>query len=227
MITCLFDIDGTLLSSGGAGKSAMERALASTFGAPADSGGISYSGRTDRAIGRDLFRLHRIDESADNWRRFLDAYLSHLPDCLHGHQGRVLPGITSLLQELANRDDVLLGLLTGNVRAGARVKLCHFGLHDYFLLGGFGDDHFHRDDVAREALAFVHRHLDNRVDLDRLWVIGDTPLDVSCARAIGARVVAVATGWHSLEELATVRPDLLLTDLEDPLPLLRLLPRKG
>jgi phosphoglycolate phosphatase len=216
----LFDIDGTLVSSGGAGKAAMESALASAFGVRGQSDGVPFSGRTDRAIGRDLFRLHRIEESPDNWQRFLTDYLGHLPGCLGRHRGKVLPGIAALLAQLAAHGNVVLGLLTGNIRDGARIKLSHFGLFHHFVLGGFGDEHFHRDDVAREALSMLHRHLEGTVDLDEVWVIGDTPLDVACARAIGAQAAAVATGWHSLEELAATGPDLLFADLSDPQALL-------
>jgi phosphoglycolate phosphatase len=108
-----------------------------------------------------------------------------------------------------------VGLLTGNVRAGARVKLGHFGLYDHFAFGGFGDHHLDRDEVAREALAEVERRFNGRHSPERIWVVGDTPLDIRCARAIGARAVAVATGWHSEEELTAHGPDLFLTDLED------------
>jgi phosphoglycolate phosphatase-like HAD superfamily hydrolase len=132
----------------------------------------------------------------------------------------VLPGIEAFLNTLAGRDDVAVGLLTGNLRAGARLKLGHYGLFDHFAFGGFGDHHWERDDVAREALAAVQAHLNGRARTERIWVIGDTPLDVQCARAIGANVAAVATGWHSREELAAAKPDLLLTDLSDPAPLL-------
>lgn len=221
MHICLFDIDGTLLASGGAGKAAMESALATTFGVPADSLGVPYSGRTDRSITRDLFRGHGIEPTDDNCRRFLDAYLACLPHCLTRHKGRVLPGVADLLERLAQHDGVILGLLTGNVRHGAQLKLSHYGLDRHFRFGGFGDHHLERNDVAREALAEAHRHHD-AVDLDRCWVIGDTPLDIGCARHIGARVVAVATGWHPVEELAAGEPDLLLTDLSDHTPLLEL-----
>jgi phosphoglycolate phosphatase-like HAD superfamily hydrolase len=220
MHVCLFDIDGTLISSGGAGKAALEAALASEFGISKLIGKLELSGRTDRAITRDLFALHTIEETPRNWQRLLDAYLAHLPACLTATAGRVLPGIAALLDQLHVRDDVLVGLLTGNVRSGARVKLGHFGLFDYFTVGGFGDHHFDRDDVAREALAEVQRHLDGRACPERIWVVGDTPLDVRCARSIGARAVAVCTGWHSRDELAAHEPDLLLTDLADPEPLL-------
>jgi phosphoglycolate phosphatase len=220
MHICLFDIDGTLISSGGAGKAALEAALASEFGIHNLIDKVPLSGRTDRAILRDLFRLHIIDDTPANRERLLGAYLGHLPSCLVQCRGRVLPGIADLLRQLRARDDVAVGLLTGNVRAGARVKLGHFGLHDYFAFGGYGDDHHDRDDVAREALAEVRRRFNGRIASERIWVIGDTPLDVQCARCIGARAVAVATGWHSRDELAEHRPDLLFTDLSDPAPLL-------
>jgi phosphoglycolate phosphatase len=127
-----------------------------------------------------------------------------------------------LLRQLHGRRDVALGLLTGNIRAGARIKLGHFGLFDYFAFGGFGDHHLDRDDVAREALAEVKARFDGTVAPERIWVVGDTPLDIRCARAIGARAVAVTTGWHSRAELEPHGPDLLLDDLSDPTPLLRL-----
>jgi len=222
MNICLFDIDGTLLSSGGAGKAAMEAALASEFGVPGSSDGVPYSGRTDRAIARDLFRLHQIDDSVENWRRFIATYLRLLPDCLADYQGRVMPGIGALLESLAQRNDVAVGLLTGNIRDGAKLKLGHYEIFHHFAFGGFGDHYFDRDEVAREALSETQRHLNGAVDVNRIWVIGDTPLDVRCARSIGARAVAVATGWHSLEQLQESRPDLLFADLSDPAPLLAL-----
>jgi phosphoglycolate phosphatase-like HAD superfamily hydrolase len=216
----LFDIDGTLVSSGGAGKASMEQAMETAFGVRVGAHGIPFSGRTDRAIGRDLFTLHGVEESPANWQRFLEDYLEHLPGQLTGHPGRIMPGIVALLEMLGSSGDNAVGLLTGNVRAGARVKLGHFGLFEHFAFGGFGDLHHDRDNVAHEALAAVRTHLGANVDLRQTWVIGDTPLDVRCARAIGARVAAVATGWHSLEELALSEPDVLLADLSDPGPLL-------
>jgi phosphoglycolate phosphatase-like HAD superfamily hydrolase len=220
MHVCLFDIDGTLISSGGAGKAALEMALADAFGLPHRIEKLSLSGRTDRAIIRDVLRLYRIADTPENWQRLTEAYLAHLPACLERLNGRILPGIVELLARLHTRDDVLLGLLTGNVRAGARVKLDHFGLFDFFPFGGYGDDHFDRDDVAREAVTEVRRRLNGQYVADRVWVIGDTPLDIRCARAIGARAVAVATGWHPLEELAAHAPDLLVNDLANATPLL-------
>jgi phosphoglycolate phosphatase len=218
MHVCLFDIDGTLIASGGAGKAALEAALNEEFGVPHVLENLQLSGRTDRAIMTDLFRTCVIDDTPENHARLCAAYLRHLPHFLPA--GRVLPGIAELLTHLAARADVVIGLLTGNVRAGAKAKLGFFGLHHYFAFGGYGDRHLDRDDVAREALAEVHRRFNGAVSAERIWVIGDTPLDIRCARSIGARAVAVATGWHSLADLAEHDPDLLLTNLADPAPLL-------
>lgn len=211
----LFDIDGTLVRTGGAGKAAMESALVTAFGATDLRDEVSYSGRTDVAIGRDLLRVHGIDPSPANQLKLRDTYLAHLPRCLQAKGGEVCPGVPELLAALAGKPGVVLGLLTGNVRAGARTKLAHFGLWDYFACGGFGDEHFDRDDVARSALVAVREHVGGEVNPSDVWVIGDTPLDVSCARAIGANAVAVATGWHPADELTGCAPDLFFDDLSD------------
>jgi phosphoglycolate phosphatase-like HAD superfamily hydrolase len=220
MHICLFDIDGTLLSSGGAGKAAMEAALESEFAVTRTSGGVPYSGRTDRAITQDLFHFHGIEWSVDNWQRFLASYLGHLPDCLASHQGKIMPGIAELLQNISGREQFALGLLTGNVREGARLKLGHYGLFEYFAFGGFGDHHLDRDDVAQEALAVIQSRYNGAAN--SVWVIGDTPLDIRCARAIGAHAIAVATGSHSVDELAAEQPDLLVADFSNAAPVLAL-----
>jgi phosphoglycolate phosphatase-like HAD superfamily hydrolase len=224
MYIYFFDIDGTLLSSGGAGKAAMERALGAVFGASPLALSVPFSGRTDRVIAQDLFSAHGIADTRENWQRFLEAYLCLLPDCLLSFRGSILPGIADLLQCLQARSDVAVGLLTGNAREGARLKLAHYGIDKYFAFGGFGDDHLDRNDVASEALAITMKFLGKEVSLDRVWVIGDTPLDIRCARSIGARAAAVATGFHSLGELQAAEPDLVMEDLSDPAPLLQLCP---
>lgn len=221
MLILLFDIDGTLISSGGAGRAALELALASEFGVQHTIPPMLLSGRTDRAIILDLFRLHGIADTPENAQRLAAGYLRHLPGCLRRATGAVLPGVVELLGQLSRREDAALGLLTGNTREGARVKLGHFGLDTYFALGGFGDDHLERDDVARMALADVRRHHGARIIQEQAWVIGDTPLDIQCARCIGARCVAVATGWHDTTELAQYNPDVLLEHLGEVEPLLR------
>ncbi|MFW6125019.1 MAG: HAD family hydrolase, partial [Pirellulales bacterium] len=141
MYVCLFDIDGTLIKSGGAGRAAMEAALRCAFGVSEPIDDVPFTGRTDRAITHDLFRRHGITESPENWQRFLRAYVEQLPETLPRYRGQVLPGIAALLEQLAERRDVAVGLLTGNVRAGARLKLGHYGLAHHFRFGGFGDEH--------------------------------------------------------------------------------------
>ncbi len=217
----LFDIDGTLVRTGGAGKAAMEAALKVAFGVTEIRDVVLYSGRTDRAIGRDLLSVHGIDPTPTNQVRLQDAYLAHLPACLKTHGGAVCPGIGELLRDLHPRPGVVLGLLTGNIRVGAQHKLGHFGLWDFFACGGFGDEHFDRDDVARMAMAEVRSHLGREFDAGDVWVIGDTPLDVKCARAVGAKAVAVATGWHPIDELTAHEPDFVFADLSNPEELLR------
>lgn len=215
MLVLLFDIDGTLLHTGGAGVRALRAALQSAFGIQAGSDQVAIHGRTDRGITRDLFRHYNIDDHPRHWEQFQAEYLRHLPNFLTQLSGTVLPGIVPLLDRLHDRDGVVLGLLTGNAREGATIKLRHYALEHYFELGGFGDDHHERDDVARAALAAVHERLNSRVALERVWVIGDTPADVQCARAIGAKVLAVATGHHTLDDLAQTKPDRLARDLSD------------
>ncbi len=216
MHTILFDIDGTLLHSGGAGQAGIERALAEEFRVTAPTDGIPTAGRTDRAIAQDLIRFHRLEESEATHARMLDAYLRVLPQELASREGGVYPGVRDLLARLSVREDVRLGLLTGNYREAAWLKLRHYELAQHFAFGGFGDEHSHRDNVARQALVAAQNHQAPRtIDVSRLWVIGDTPADVQCGRAIGARVIAVATGMYSHQELATTEPDHLFADFGD------------
>ena len=212
MQVLLFDIDGTLIDAGGAGQAAMEQAVAREFGETRPVTGIATAGRTDRAIGRDLFDYYSIPTTDANWSRYLQTYFSLLPTSLQERDGRILPGVTSLIERLSRHDGVFLGLLTGNFIEGARLKLEHYGLHHHFRMGGYGDEHLERDDVARQALATLKDHLPD-VDPSDIWVIGDTPSDVKCGRAIGANVVAVATGMFDVEQLAPTVPDVLLHDL--------------
>lgn len=214
MAVCLFDIDGTLLSSGGAGQAAMEVALESVFGITDPTEGIPFAGRTDRGIVSDLMQFHGVENSDANWDRFVDAYLERLPHELASRDGLILPGVEALLADLHQRESLTMGLLTGNFRRGAELKLDHYQLHDYFCGGGFGDDHFDRDDVAKASLADVRGKNELPSDAE-VWVIGDTPADVKCGRAINATVVAVATGLHSIDDLEACDPDFLCEDFAD------------
>ena len=218
-----FDIDGTLIDSGGAGRMAMETALLSEFGITVSDQRVPYAGRTDSAIISDLLRFHDVEVSPEKIQRFLGAYLEHLPGCLSQRRGQILPGVRALLEALQGRSDVLLGLLTGNVEAGAANKLTHFGLNHYFQCGGFADNLTDRNDVARVARFRAERHLGRPIDESITpWVIGDTPHDVTCGRAIGARVLAVASGMHSVPQLQSAEPDHVVSDLTDTARILRL-----
>ena len=217
MRVCLFDIDGTLINSGQAGQAAMESALVSLFGVTRPTEGIKTAGRTDRAIIEDLLAFHDLGVDPVTFGRVCEAYLRGLPAELGRLEGVALPGVCALLDVLSARNDVVLGLLTGNLVEGARRKLGHFELDTFFerdgrLFGGFGDDQRDRDDVAREGREVV-RHELGWWDALEVWVIGDTPLDVGCARAIDVRVLAVATGLFPAEQLADSGPDVLLEDL--------------
>jgi phosphoglycolate phosphatase-like HAD superfamily hydrolase len=214
MLVLLFDIDGTLINTGGAGGAALRKAFCSEF-AIDDPAEVPFAGRTDRGISSNLFREHDIEDSEENWYRLRVGYLERLPFQLSARDGRVLSGVGELLERLQTRAQLAIGLLTGNTAEGARIKLSHYGLYEHFAFGGYGDDHHDRDQVAHEALAEASRHLDDDSGSLRAWVIGDTPLDVRCARAIGASVLAVATGVHSAGELAEAEPDVLLEDLAD------------
>lgn len=222
MHVLLFDIDGTLLNSGGAGQAAMEEAFRREFGKDGPVSGISTAGRTDYAISRDLFNFYGLPWDDTAWLQFQQAYFELLPNHLSGRDGLILPGVLHLLELLSLRDDVAVGLLTGNFHRGAMLKLAHFALEHHFSFGGYGDHHASRDDVARVALnEAIAQH--PQVDVEQVWVIGDTPADVQCARSIGARAFAVATGVYPLSTLAACEPDLLREDLSLPsewLPLL-------
>ncbi|MFO1007401.1 MAG: haloacid dehalogenase-like hydrolase [Planctomycetaceae bacterium] len=213
---CLFDIDGTLLRTGGAGQKAMERALTDVFGVPDPWEDIPAAGRTDRAITHDLFTYHELVPSEQQWEEFQSVYFRHLSSTLAELDGAVLPGIQTLLSHIATRPDVSMGLLTGNFRAAAKIKLQHYAIDQHFAYGGYGDHHHDRDDVARVAYAEACRHLAREVDPQAICVIGDTPSDVKCARAIGARAIAVATGMYTVDELARSQPDELYEDFSSP-----------
>jgi phosphoglycolate phosphatase-like HAD superfamily hydrolase len=210
MRVLLFDIDGTLIRSGGAGKAAMEAGLTDVFGVREVRGQVPYSGRTDPGIGAELLAIHGIEPTDANIEKLHTAYLARLPEFLGQMRGIVLPGVDEALRR--ERSGAVVGLLTGNIRRGAEIKLSHFGLWKHFAFGGFADGLRERDDVARRALAEAEAHVGQPIDPQQVWVIGDTPLDVKCARAIGARAVVVATGWHEQEELIAAEPDHLLPD---------------
>jgi phosphoglycolate phosphatase-like HAD superfamily hydrolase len=221
MHVLLFDIDGTLIRSGGAGKAAMEGGLTKAFGITEIQDVVPYGGRTDEAIVRDLLRVHGIEVTPENIVKLQQAYQNALQETLHSQRGEVCRGILELMPRLTSSNTVTLGLLTGNVRSGAERKLLHYNLWHYFPFGGFADDTHDRSEVARRAVREAEKHLGREVERNRVWVIGDTPHDVKCARDVNARAVAVGTGWHSMEELAASNPDFLVEDLSQATELLQ------
>jgi phosphoglycolate phosphatase-like HAD superfamily hydrolase len=223
MHICFLDIDGTLILTGGAGQAAFARTLAEDFGIDEIDGTVAFAGRSDRAIAMDLFRSHGVAPTAENWQRFCAGYLPRLDETLATHRGAVLPGVVDLLAALAARGDVAVGLLTGNVREGARRKLRYYGLWQHFPFGGFGDEHTERCDIAIAALAAARKHLNGQHGRGEVIVIGDTVHDIDCGRSIEARCVAVPTGHTTAEALRAGEPDVMVDTLEDIDPILALL----
>jgi phosphoglycolate phosphatase-like HAD superfamily hydrolase len=205
----LFDIDGTLITSGGAGEKALKEAMGTRFGKTEDFSGIVLAGATDRAIAVNLLRKNHLPASDENVAALMDAYLRHLSEEIGRHAGTVLPGIIPLLEALERRENIVLGLLTGNLVRGAEIKLRHFGVWDFFEFGAFADDHMDRNELGHFARTRATQMTGCEFPPERIFVIGDTPRDIECGRAIGAHTVAIATGQYSVEELQAFHPDFL------------------
>lgn len=210
----LFDIDGTLIRTGGAGVKAFAKVFETEFHAVDGFERLKFAGRTDFGLLREFFGFHQIPLSPENFRRFFDCYVFWLEHFLHQTRGEVCPGVGVFLRDLeALPRPPLLGLLTGNIRLGAEIKLRHFSLWTRFSTGGFADDHEDRDQIAAVARERGVRILGEALRPDQVLVVGDTPLDIRCARAIGAKALAVATGGCTLEELRQHKPDWAVENL--------------
>ncbi len=212
----LFDIDGTLITSGGAGVTSFTEAVRDFCGSTAALEGINFAGNTDTGIARSVLEAAGMEPTEANIMGLLDAYLSILPHRMGLHDGRLLPGITSLLDTLKDRPDCVLALLTGNLAQGAEVKLSHYGVWHYFGFGAYADDHHVRNELGPVAAARAFEEHGEEFPPDRIYVIGDTPRDIECGKAFGAKTVAVATGHYSREALASHDPDFLFDDFSDP-----------
>jgi phosphoglycolate phosphatase-like HAD superfamily hydrolase len=203
----LFDIDGTLIQSGGAGEQAFGRVCAMEFNVPNGTAHLRFAGRTDPSIVREFFMANRIDPNRENFRRFFECYVFWLDHTLHTNAGRVLPGVFEILAQLSSLPSPpVVGLLTGNIRLGAEIKLTHYKLWNSFVMGGFGDDHEDRNCLAAIARDRGQKVIGEKLSGDQILVIGDTPWDVECGKAIGARVLAVATGHYAREQLDEHKP---------------------
>lgn len=215
----LFDVDGTLVTARGAGRTAFARALREVYGTagPAEAA-YDFRGRTDLRILYDLMGaagLAREDIAAGAGACFA-AYARELEAVIgDGRRVEVLPGVPRLVRAFAARADVVVGLLTGNIEAGARIKLASTGLWPLFRVGAFGSDDADRRRLPAIACDRARALAGRAFPFERVVIIGDTPLDVDCARACGARAVAVATGFHPYDELEGCRPDLIFEDFTD------------
>jgi phosphoglycolate phosphatase-like HAD superfamily hydrolase len=216
-VLVLFDIDGTLLHTLGAGIRGMNRAFGRLHGRSDALDGVPVAGRTDRSIVTDGFRRIGIEPSLDRIHALRDVYAGEIPDELDRVRQTaigVLPGVTSMLDELEQCEETAVGLLTGNFETIAAIKLGFYGLAERFAFGGYGDHHLDRRDLVPMALDRARAaHLD--ASRARVVVVGDTPLDVDCAHAHGAVAVAVATGNYSVDELRATGADLVVETLED------------
>ncbi len=215
----LFDLDGTLVTTGGAGLRAFDRAMEAEFGSVIKLNEISPAGMTDTAIFREIFGFHKkrppaMEEEEALFKRYLE-FLEEEVDRSEGF--RVLPGVGALLEELESRDGFLLGLGTGNLEEGARIKLKRAGLDHYFSFGGYGSDSSDRTALLRIAVekGRTLAGTDSTIDRNGLFIVGDTPRDIEAGRALDARILAVATGPFPRIELERFRPDLAVDTLLD------------
>ncbi len=210
----LFDVDGTLIHTGGAGVRAFAKTFTTEFGAVDGVERLKFAGRTDISLVREFFGLHQIEATPGNFERFFERYVFWLDHILRDSKTEVCPGVWKFIHALQGlAQPPLLGLLTGNIRLGAEIKLRHFNLWDVFQTGAFADDHEERDQIAAVARQRGSRILGTELQGEEVVVVGDTPLDIRCARAIGAKALAVATGGAKLAELRQHQPDWAVPDL--------------
>ena len=210
----LFDIDGTLVRTGGAGVKAFAKVFLTEFNAHEGFEKLKFAGRTDVSLVREFFVYHKIATSPENFERFFERYSFWLDYILNHSKTEACPGVWEFLNGLKSLPNPpLLGLLTGNIRLGAEIKLRHFDLWKEFETGAFADDNEDRDLIAAAARERGRCILGSNLRDDEILVIGDTPFDIRCGRAINAKVLAVATGGATLEELKRHQPDWAVEDL--------------
>ena len=210
----LFDIDGTLVHTGGAGVKAFAKVFQTEFNAHDHFEKLKFAGRTDTNLVREFFTYHNIEPTEKNFTRFFERYVFWLDYILYHSKTEACPGIWEFLAALrALPKPPVIGLLTGNIRLGAEIKLRHFDLWEEFETGAFADDNEDRDLIAVAARDRGRRILGKNLRDDEILVIGDTPFDIRCGRAINAKVLAVATGGATLNELKRHEPDWAVEDL--------------
>jgi phosphoglycolate phosphatase len=211
----LWDIDGTLINTGAAGHYAIARATAERFGVDGNLEGVEIAGRTDTSIARQVLEKYGEPVTDESIHSFLNLYVQLLAEELPRREGRVLPGVLALLQRSASQPHSTLGLLTGNLERGARLKLEYYRIWHFFGFGAFADDHHDRNQLGAFALSRALKGTGIDFPAGQVDVIGDTGHDIACGKAIGARTVAVATGSWPKERLAPYHPDFLFDDLSN------------
>lgn len=218
-VAILFDVDGCLISTGGAGTRSWRRAFEALYGIPADIGEFTEAGMTDPEVG--MLTFERVIGRAPSDRemaRLLGAYLQHLDEEVQQSPGyRVMPGVEALLPRLVDAG-ILLGIVSGALEAAAHIKLARGSLNRFFCFGGYGSDSRDRATLTRVALERAGRIHGHTLDAGRVLVVGDTPRDIEAAHAVGAVAVGVATGKYSVEQLRAAAADHALPTLESPLP---------
>jgi phosphoglycolate phosphatase len=218
-LAILFDIDGTLITSGGAGAESWRRAFDELYGIPADIGKYTDTGMTDPEVGRLTFvKVLGREPTPEEMATLMAKRLEHLPDAVRESEGyRVLPGVEQTLEKLRDAG-FLLGLTTGGVEAAAHMKLERGGLNRFFTFGGYGSDSPDRTELTRRAIERAEKVLGQLLDPKRVLVVGDTPLDIEAAHAAGAVGVGVASGHYDEQELRDAGADYVLATLEEELP---------
>ena len=210
----LFDVDGTLVHTGRAGIRAFAKTFATEFNAPDGVEKINFAGRTDVNLVREFFSFHNIPPTPENFQRFFERYIFWLDQMVSQSNGGPCRGALEFLNSLrALPSPPMLGLLTGNIRLGAEIKLRRYKLWDVFETGAFADDGEDRNQIAVVARERGNRVLGRKLRGEEIIVVGDTPHDIRCGRAIGAKVLAVATGGATLHELKQHQPDWAVEDL--------------
>lgn len=210
----LWDIDGTIIATQGAGEAAMDLAMLEVFGINGSLNDIDYSGRTDPLLGRMVCRHYGVAETPQKVDGFVDSYVRNLASILAKKPAALLPGM-DVLGTLASRPDCLQGLLTGNVEAGGKCKLSSVNAWQHFTFGSFADNCFDRNELGPKALELARQQSGVDFAPEKVFVIGDTPRDVECGQLISATTVGVATGKYSVGDLRDSGADFVFEDLSD------------
>lgn len=216
MVSVLFwDIDGTLLTTGRAGIFAWEDAAFDVTGKRIDFTTLTTAGLTDVEIADNILKQYTEGYGEGDRKKMVALYEGYLPDALPRRQGSVLPGVFELLDAIKNRTDIILALLTGNTEKGAEAKLTYYGLNAYFAFGSFSGERADRNDIAHHALSLARLQVPDIQD-QAVYVIGDTPYDIRCGKAINARTIAVATGVYNASDLRAHDPWKVIDKIPDP-----------